>query len=195
MKTKTLTPWKTLSLGETKDSLRKKLKEYHVSSYASELFDKMDVSDAQEVDLVILTPKDLGFTANPTTTELYARAKKRGYDLCPADVGPVLRVNYDDQPNGEWLYIAMEPITGSAGSPHVFLVKREGDGRRWLDGDWTHPGDPWGLGRRIVFRLRKSSDLNHSETPPSDPLSLELRVEALERIVRSMQEVFKSQEI
>lgn len=180
MKTKTLTPWKTLSLGETKDSLRKKLKEYHVSSYASELFDKMDVSDAQEVDLVILTPRDLGFTENPTTTELYARAKERGYDLCPADVGPVLRVNYDDQPTGEYLWIAIEPITDSDGDPGVFGVERGGDGERWLYGVWSGPVDRWGLGRRIVFRLRKSSD----------PLSLELRVEALERIVRSMQEVF-----
>lgn len=182
MKTKTLTPWKTVSLGESKASILKKLEKYEVGYYAKQLLEKVEVSDKQEVDLVVLTPSDLGFTENPTTAELFGKAEELGYDLCPADVGPVLRVNYDDQPKEEYLWIATEPITDSVGYPVVFFVGRLDGDVLWLDGGWAGADGRWRLDERIVFRLRKvqSSGLESSKPPvslsPSDsaPASLDL---------------------
>lgn len=149
------TIFKTLTLGESKKSLEKKLKAYEVGFYARELFENMQISDKQDVDLVILTPADLGFTEAPTTTELFKKAVEQGYELCPPDVGPVLRVNYDDQPTGEWLFIAMESITDSDGGPRVFRVRRDRGGGRWLGSDWADPDARWYLGRRFVFRIKQ----------------------------------------
>lgn len=172
------TIFKTLTLGESKASLKKKLTEYKVSNWAKELFEKISISPKQDIDLVILTPRDLGFTGWPTTTELFAKAKAQGYDLCPQDVGPVLRVNYDDQPKGEWLVIAMEPITVSGGSQDVFYVEHGGD-ERWLYANRGDPGGVWSADCRFVF-VRKDGTQPSDTKSSSDPLSLESRVKELE---------------
>jgi len=64
-----------------------------------------------EVDLVVLSISELGFgTQKPSINNIYARAESLGFELCPAEVGPQLRLQYLDQPPGELLHIAMQPI-------------------------------------------------------------------------------------
>jgi len=104
--------------------------------------------------------KDLGFAQNPTTDELYAKAKELGLELCPAETGPHLRLKYEEvfkreQPMNEYLRVAMKQITGSGGNPRVFIVRRSGGGF-WLGGDWAGPAGRWSLGDEFVFRFRKS---------------------------------------
>lgn len=173
------TAFKTIVLGKKKPDLNG----FEISGYAYDLLEKVEYQNKkQSVDLVVLTPADLGFTSYPTTTELFARAKEQGYDLCPAEIGPRLRAQYKDQPNGEWLSIANEPITDSGGYPGVFAVGRDSDGGRWLHAGWADPEGQWDLGGRVVFRLRKdtvSSDLEPSDLH-SDTLNLELRLKNLE---------------
>jgi len=41
-------------------------------------------------------------------------------------------------------------------NPYVFDVKRNDDGKLWLNNDWTNADDHWKLDNRIVFRLRYS---------------------------------------
>ncbi|PIP65747.1 hypothetical protein COW95_00250 [Candidatus Peregrinibacteria bacterium CG22_combo_CG10-13_8_21_14_all_49_11] len=105
---------------------------------------------AENLHLVRLRVRDLGFTHYPTTTKLFARAKERGLDLCLPEVGPYLRLADKDQPLGTWYYIAMEPIAGS-----VFRLGRGGDGL-WLSSAWADPDDRWGLDCEFVFSVRKS---------------------------------------
>jgi hypothetical protein len=50
----------------------------------------------------------------------------------------------------------MHTTTDSDGNPNVFNVKRNDDGERWLNTNWTNPNDQWNLDNRIVFRLRNS---------------------------------------
>lgn len=107
------------------------------------------------IELVRIKVRDLGFTEEPTTTELFARAKKCGLDLCLAEVGPHLRLVDKDQPRGTWYWIAMKPITDSDGSLIVFYVRRGGDGGRWLLTNIAHPKYHWLLDYAIVFVLRK----------------------------------------
>jgi hypothetical protein len=122
----------------------------------------------EEADLIVLTPKDLGYTEysrtgvlfDPTGLAAWSAENLDGYvlELCPAEVGPRLREQYEDQPNGEVLWIAMERITASDGGPSVFGVERDDVGGRWLDADYADPVDAWRLDDRIVFRLRKVTE-------------------------------------
>ncbi|PIX62172.1 hypothetical protein COZ45_02585, partial [Candidatus Uhrbacteria bacterium CG_4_10_14_3_um_filter_41_21] len=59
---------------------------------------------------------------------------------------------YVDQPAGEWLRIAMEPIVGSDGAPRVFDVAHVG-GVRWLSASNGHPDYGWSPDDLWVFLL------------------------------------------
>jgi len=109
---------------------------------------------SEKIDLVRLTVGGLGFTDNPTTDQLYQKAQELGLELCPPEVGPELRLKYQDQPLYEWTYIGMKQIADSGGDPHVFSLARYGDGL-WLYGYWTDPDPLWTLASEFVFRLRK----------------------------------------
>jgi hypothetical protein len=64
-----------------------------------------------EVDLVVFSVFELGFgKQGAPLKDIYARAKSLGFALCPPEVGPQLRLQYLEQPPGEVLHIAMEPI-------------------------------------------------------------------------------------
>ena len=106
------------------------------------------------MDSIKRSVADLGLPEGPTTEEIYAAARESGLDLCPAWVGPQLRLDYDDQPDGEILTIAMEPITDDVGEPCVFGVDRSGSERR-LSSRIVHPGVHWNAGTPWVFALRK----------------------------------------
>ena len=67
-----------------------------------------------DLDLVVLSVFELGFGAQAARTDvalgasaevslrdIYARAVSLGFELSPAEVGPVLRLQYLDQPHGE----------------------------------------------------------------------------------------------
>ena len=87
--------------------------------------------------------------------DTYARAKELGLELCPNEVGPQLRLQYKDQPKGEFLLIAMEPIIGVGGDLSVFDVEHRNDDRLWLNANLGHPGLAWGGIDRWVFLRRK----------------------------------------
>lgn len=141
-----------------------------VSGYAESMMNHKlftTLAEPEPIMLIDLCPADLGFTENPTTTELFdvkrlaawSEANLDGYvlDLCPAETGPHLAIQYKDQPKGEVLWIAMDRIPDSDGDPGVFGVERRDDGELWLDFGWADLGDRWDLDHRIVFRLRKLS--------------------------------------
>src|SRR5688500_3781968 len=54
------------------------------------------------VKTIELTIRDLGFPHGATTAESYARATALGLALCPIELGPHLRLQYLDQPEGHW---------------------------------------------------------------------------------------------
>lgn len=175
--------WKTVTIGGKKEYTFNS--DINIFSYAKDLQSKTPLTKKKEsIDLVILTPKDLGFTGYPTTKQFFDEINlaKYGVELCPAEVGLALREQYTNQPVGEWLYIAMKPITDPDGDPHVFRLVRDGDGL-WLDDDWADPGSEWYPGSGFVFRLRKVSlNLDTSDSlklSPSDTLPLELIINGL----------------
>jgi hypothetical protein len=175
----------TLNLGKTADQYRKAFKKQaiSISSSVDDILSKLPKQKEKKISIGFVTVADLGFTENPTTTELYARIKGKGYDLSPAEVGPALRLAYMDQPKGEGVYIAMDPIPDSGGHPDVFAVGLDGGGELLLRDAWTDPGGRWRLGDRIVFRLRKSSELKTSEKHSDTlPLALDILTRRIERL-------------
>lgn len=79
-----------------------------------------------KVDLVPLSGAQLGLTGATSVAEIYARANKLGFALAAAELGPQLRLQYHDQPVGEFLYVAMEPIKTREGEPAIFVVANGG---------------------------------------------------------------------
>jgi hypothetical protein len=77
------------------------------------------------VNLVLTTVSDLGFGENGASLgDVYARASQLGLAPCPAEAGPILRLAYPDQPLGEYLHIAMEPVARFDGRPTHFTVAK-----------------------------------------------------------------------
>lgn len=106
-----------------------------------------------DVDFVIASNTELGYLDGCTQAQTYEAGLKLGWKLCLPSDGPEIRRNYPDQPAGEWLLIAMNPIAGSDGDLRVFDVVRDGDDQ-WLSGSGGRPGGFWGGDRRWVFRRK-----------------------------------------
>jgi hypothetical protein len=130
--------WKTITLGVQKDvkALKKALEKYgfKVGDYAADIMTKPTFAVATEeekIDLVKVSVAELGLTATTPLRDIYARAFEVGLKLCPNEVGPRLRIEYTDQPYGEWLRVAMEAITDSDGDLGIFAVEGDSDAR-WL---------------------------------------------------------------
>ncbi len=154
--------WKTIRLGtglKSADDFRNALKRagMKIGNYADDILGKSAFTASEtetEVDLVNISVADLGFKNSATLRDIYVRAQELGLQLCPAEVGPQLRLQYKDQPDDEWLRIAIEPITDSDGSLHLFRVARHSGGL-WLGGGSGDPEDFWDGVNRFVFVGRK----------------------------------------
>ena len=134
-------------------------KGYQVSLWAKDMMERPTFNASTEqkkVDLVVVSVESLGFPNGAQYSEIQARAQELGLQLAPAEVGPQLRLQYDDQPNGEWLLIGMEAITASGGDRRIFSVARNDDGRTWLGDNDGNPVNRWDADGQFVFvRSRK----------------------------------------
>lgn len=63
------------------------------------------------------------------------RQQTLGFALAPAEVGPQLRLQYFEQPLGEYLNIAMPPIETPGGKPRIFVVVNGGAGLQLVGTD------------------------------------------------------------
>jgi hypothetical protein len=72
---------------------------------------------------------ELGFqTDTASLADIYARAQQLGFRLAAAEVAPQLRLQYFDQPIGEFLIIGMKPIRTWEGKPVILNVANGGAG-------------------------------------------------------------------
>lgn len=136
-----------------------------ISDYARHLLESEDFrnslterkkqkKDKEELKLVRLTVKDLGFSKGATFEQIYNKAQELGLELCPPEVGPEYRLQYTNQPMSEWVRIGMKQISGPGGYPYVFHVVHYSGGV-WLSNDWVDPVRRWPPENEFVFRLRK----------------------------------------
>ena len=143
--------WKTIRLGTYKDAgdFKSALQKEGIAGVdlAIELMDQPTFTVSPrvtQVKLVIQSVADLGFNTDVPYDQICFRAKERGLELCPPEAGPQLRLQYKDQPRGEWLVIA-------SGAPNLFLVGHDDTGRLWLGADYFGPDRVWSASARFVF--------------------------------------------
>lgn len=113
--------WKTITIGAQKSVKDLTDGGFRISEWAGDILKKITLADAEtEIELVLVSVADLGFTKATRRDAIYDRAKELGLDLVPAEAGPQLGLAYSDQPMGEWMLMAMEPIADSVGGLLVF---------------------------------------------------------------------------
>ncbi|MFH1047473.1 MAG: hypothetical protein V1738_04175 [Patescibacteria group bacterium] len=117
-----------IKLGRSGSSqaLRESIEKNNVvmSCFAGNMLDSMTVTTKKTVvRLVQMLDTDLGFDAPYTIQNLLDRAVERGYDLCPAECGPLVRLAHTSQTSVSML-IGMRPIAGSDGKAGIFEIYR-----------------------------------------------------------------------
>ena len=88
-----------------------------------------------DVDLVVVRVSELGFNDATSLGEIHRRAGELGLELCPAEVAPLLRLAYVNQPMGEFLNVAMSPIATYGGEPVALSVANAGTGPLLIGGE------------------------------------------------------------
>ena len=138
---------------ETADKALKEKNDY-LSDWGKDILGKTEFSrESKKYDLVRFTVGQLGFPNGATTDEIYQRAQELGLELCPAEVGPHLRLQYRGK---EWMLVAMKQIVDRYGDPSVFDLFTNCD-QLALYGVSASPSTRWRADGRFVFRFRKGS--------------------------------------
>ncbi len=101
--------WKTVTLGthESVGGLREALNTagFGIGDLAREALNRLALTARPRtpLDLAVVSGSKLGLTAQDTSlAEICSRAAAHGLMLCPAEVAPQLRLQYSDQPPGEF---------------------------------------------------------------------------------------------
>jgi uncharacterized protein YjiS (DUF1127 family) len=128
--------WKTIAIGTFTDLVALRRAMVAVGCSVGKSADEILARPAftlsgkkTEVELLAVSPAELGFQGETATLrDIYAHAQRLGLRLSPAEVAPQLRLQYFDQPIGEFLLIAMAPIRTWAGEPVILTVANGGAG-------------------------------------------------------------------
>jgi hypothetical protein len=125
------------------------------------------------VELAVLSAADLGVESDQSSlAEVYQRAREAGLELCPAEVGPQLRLDYRNQLLGEALDIAMEPVATYSGDPTMLTLANWGTGLLLIGRD-GRPESMVFRKSRFVFALPTKGRLEAVSGPQIVPTSSE----------------------
>ncbi len=111
--------WKTIKLGTNKTIIGCQTYYKALLSHRNYLDDDTFAritftKEETDIKLVVLSVADLGFKKGSWYGIICSKAEQLGLELCPAEVGPALCLQYNDQPQGETLHIAMREIAFEA---------------------------------------------------------------------------------
>jgi hypothetical protein len=153
-----------LTKSELVEELQRKaisMNEAGESLFASDHFTTSETR--YSVTTVELTVGDLGFPQGATIAEISARAAALGLGLCPLELGLHLRLQYLDQPEGDWgqpvrhhqapsgsITIASEMLTEDDTFPKGFYLRRI-KGELWLRGYRSGPEHVWEPDDHFIF--------------------------------------------
>lgn len=114
------------------------------------------------VKTVELSVQDIGLPEGGALTEIYRKANQLGLELCPLEVGPFLRLDYLNQPEGFLdnqrqnqapngsLTIASKILTKDDNFPKGFYLRRIDD-ELWLRGYICDDQHVWNSDDRFIF--------------------------------------------
>lgn len=118
---------------------------------------------SEVVEIAAFSVAELGFDEGATYGQLVARALERGCGECPLELGPHLRMQFLDQPEGAAGYpatqhrappgsitVASPPLDDRDETPKGFYLRRI-DGVLWLRGYWASRDNVWRPEDTLVF--------------------------------------------
>jgi hypothetical protein len=133
--------WKTITIGTHRgvNAVRNAFDDARIAvgDSADEVLGRPAFTFAREprqLDLVLLSVAALGFGQGGTLADVHTRAVRLGLELCPEEVGPQLRLQYRNQPVGEFLHVAMKPQRTYGGELIDFTLANSGAGLSLLGG-------------------------------------------------------------
>ncbi|HJT15295.1 MAG TPA: hypothetical protein VJ790_21910 [Dongiaceae bacterium] len=128
--------WKTIAVGGYRSSiaLHDALMErgIHVGDLAGQMLrlPAFKLTSARaNIELSLIAVSQLvGGSNRASFAAIHAHAIEAGFDLCSAEAGPQLRLQYPEQRLGEYLVMGMKPLPTADGSDACFVVGNGGTG-------------------------------------------------------------------
>jgi hypothetical protein len=80
------------------------------------------------LEIKVLSVEEMGFQSGAKLKDILARGVEMGYELCPPELGPALRIQYQRQRIGEELLIGMKSIPDSHRQHGIFVVSCDHNG-------------------------------------------------------------------
>jgi hypothetical protein len=167
--------WKTITIGQYKgaNAIRAAIDaapcSMAIGDQADEILGRPAFSFSRttaDIDLVVISVAELGFGPDGAALrDIYARAGTFGLELCPPEVGPILRLNYLDQPLGEFLHVAMRPVATYDGELVDFTLGNGGTVLLLIGGD-ARPDFVLSGAVRVIF-MRPRADAVASGVVPN----------------------------
>ena len=119
------------------------------------------------VEIAAVSVAELGFPQGATYGQLTARALESGMVECPLELGPHLRLQFLDQPEGSVgqpatrhrapsgaITVASPALDDREDTPKGFYLRRI-DGALWLRGYWSWSGHVWTPEDLLVFAVAR----------------------------------------
>jgi hypothetical protein len=116
------------------------------------------------VPIVEIAVADLGFAQGATIARIHQRSAELGLSLCPLELAPHLRLQYPDQPEGDWghppsrhrappgsITVASPQLSDDDDVPKGFYLRRI-KGVLWLRGYRSGAAHIWSPDDHFVFR-------------------------------------------
>lgn len=123
---------------------------FKIGRYAANVLAKVTVIITEKkMKLVKVTAEELGFMDIATRRQIYDRASEFGLVPVPAETAPRIRLQYFEQPLGECLLIAMQPVMDTNGF-RIFEIENNENGK-WLHALNDRPGYFWSTKSQWVF--------------------------------------------
>jgi hypothetical protein len=163
--------------GMSKDELLAELRGrgIELNEAAQRLFGHDSFSTAKarsHLETVELSVADLGYPQGATMAQVQDRAVKVGLSLCPLELGPHLRLQFLDQPEGYdgfppsqhrappgSITVASQQLAADDDIPKGFYLRRI-SGILWLRGYWSGPDHVWSPEDRLVFSRSPAADFS-----------------------------------
>jgi hypothetical protein len=119
--------WKKITVGNFNDTkeISVALGKKEVDFESSELIlNEIPIStEIKTLDLALVSLKDIGVTNLDKWNSVFDQAEKLGLLACPPEIGPQLRLQYEQQP-GEIDLIGMHGLVAPDGTYHIFSLWR-----------------------------------------------------------------------
>jgi len=126
-----------------------------VTEHAKAMMEQADCfsdAPAKEVRCARLRVQDLNVPFGSDLQTMFAKAQELGLARCRAEVAIHRRLVDTNQPMGDSLYIAMEPLPNAEGNKVVFKLQRGGKGLR-LGADASEPKGGWNPSDEFLFEM------------------------------------------